>query len=877
MKNSCIPTSAALAAACALAATLAGPARADSTWVGPRYSTDPAAWNVATNWDGGVPTGSAKASIPYEISNNHVLHFTPPLDFTGEIAGGRDGSTWDIRLPTYLRLTVLDGATWTVGGNGHLIATEGIAPRIASTFTGTILVPPGMAFTAPSTLNKNVEFTGKGTLTLTTTNQLSHISGFSGTLVWDGPEGASLTPQDLAVLNQRGIRLGNGASIALRDRFLAINGTHEIPDWSAAPADWSFNGATSAQSSEHTFTDTVPHVNADGSLALVDDAAQVHTAFYNGRKFMMHDSWGIHFRWKPDGTLPGKYAGRTQEWCGIFGVYLAAAPTECGTSCFQPAGRGHGFGVDYLGGVAKAGWQLNQSNIPVNMNAATLDAIAAGIDLKRESEVDVTCQNGTLTVTITQGDAMFSIQRPTFNQNKTLSTMPDGYYVGIAASSYYYSDNSSYVPMATHTISDFNGWYRARSAHGWQDVADSVYPFTASNCTARIYQTDYTYVENAAALESDGSFRLEPNGSRTRNILRPNSSMNRADKWLVSFDLVAGDGTSAENTQYTKFGFVRCNDTLGSWIFRFDSSHGDIMNEAWDGYAYPLMVSFYWYGGQARFWGDCAGRSNRQFSPYFSTPKVVKNTTTHVSMVYDGNAGVYLEEHSGTHSLDEGWVPPAAVQSAWFGNEGRSGMFFQISHGNTWGQVDTVLKNFAIKKLVSADTAYVGGEIAVDANATATLLADASSAKSATPAARGRQVSLTEGSTRNVTTDVAGTKVEIDSVAISGDDAGITATAATTLGGSLAFSGDVPATGAVFSGNVTFANGVAEIVVPDSWRAANDPIPLFTLSSTSSGTLPSGYTFKTDAGDDITDKAHVTVSGTAVSVCFKSPFVLIMR
>ena len=217
---------------------------ADSTWIGPRYSTDPAEWNVATNWDGGVPTGSVKANIPYQTGFNHVLHFTPPLDFTGVIAGGRDNTDWDIVLPTYLKLTVLDGATWTVGGNGHLIATEGIAPRIDAAFTGTILVPPGFSFTAASSLNANIEYVGKGTLTLTTTNQLSHISGFTGTLVWNGPDGSALTPEDLALVNGRAIRLGNGASVALRDRFLAINGAHEIPDWSAAPQDWTFNGNT---------------------------------------------------------------------------------------------------------------------------------------------------------------------------------------------------------------------------------------------------------------------------------------------------------------------------------------------------------------------------------------------------------------------------------------------------------------------------------------------------------------------------------------------------------------------------------------------------------------------------------------------------------
>ncbi len=859
--------------------------RADSTWIGPRYSTDSAVWDNAENWDGGVPTGSAKATIPYQTSDNHVLHFTPPLDFTGVIAGGRDNTDWDIVLPTYLKLTVLDGATWTVGGNGHLIATEGIGPRIDATFTGTILVPPGVSFTAASSLNANIEYVGKGTLTLTTTNQLSHISGFTGTLVWNGPDGTALTPDDMALVNGRAIRLGNGASIALRDRFLAINGTHEIPDWNAAPQDWTFSGNTDAQSSEHTFTNTVPYVTESGDLALVDDAAQVHSAFYGGRKFMMHDSWGVHFKWKPDAALPAKYAGRTPQWCGYFGIYLAASPSECGTSFVQPGGRGHGFCIRNVhtsadGVPIKVGWQLNQPDIGVNMPEAEVATIAPGIDLKKECEIDVTCRNGLLTVTITQGDAMFSVQRPTFNQTKTLSTIPDGYYVGFAASSYYYSDVSSYVPMMTHTLSDFRGWYRARTAHNWQDVPDTVYPFTSANCTARIYQNaDYTYVdENNGALESDGSFRLEPNGARTCNIIRPNLSMVRTKKWLVSFDLVAGNGTAGDNTEYTKFGFVRCNDGLGSWIFRYDSSHKDILNEQWDGWSYPLMASIYWYGGRGRFWADCAGRANRQVSPFFSTPKMVKNTTTHVSFVYDGNAGVWYEAHSGVHSIDTGWVPPEAVRSAWFGNEGRTGMFFQLSHANTWGQVDTVLKNYAVKELASPDTGYVGGEIAVEANAAATLRADASSANSATPAARVRQVSLAAGSELTIATDVAGSRVGIDSIAISGDGAQISSTAKTTIGGNLTFAGGIPTSAAVFSGDVTFDGGPALLTIPVEWRRTpRVEMPLFMLASTTSGVLPSGYRVVTDEGEDVTEKTDVFVRAITVILSFGKGFVLMVR
>ena len=837
---------------------------ADSTWIGANCSTNPSAWSVSENWDGGVPTGSAKANIPYMEDKNYVLHFTPPLDFTGEIAGGRDSTTWDIKYPTYLKLTVLDGATWTVGGNGHLIATEGIAARLASTFSGTVLIPPGMSFVAASTLNAKIEYVGKGTLTLTTANQLSHISGFSGTLVWNGPEGSSLTPVDMAVLQQHGIRLGNGASIILRNRFLSINGVHEIPDWNEAPSDWNFNGSTNgtAASSRFTFDEMPPHANAAGELELVNDAAQVHSVFYKGRKLKMHDSWGISFHWKPAGVLPAKYAGYEHVWSGFFGFYFAADPATCGSTWTQPGGTGQGFGINFWDDIA-AGWQFNRSGIGVPVRSDVIAAIGDGIDFKKESDVDVTCQNGTLTITVTQGNKMFAVQRPTFNQETNLQRVPDGYYIGLAAASDWWNDTNGRIPMSTHMISNFRGWYRAREAHGWQQVPDNVYPFTSANCTARIYTDASTYVENAAALRPDGSFQLEPYGSRTRNILRSTCAFDRLNKYLVTFDLVAGEGTAAENTEYTKLGFVKCQDAISSWVFKYDN----IISEEWDGYAYPLMMTMKWYNKGARFWADNSGRANRQHSdPYATIPSMVKGTTTHVSLVYDGQAGIYYQAQSGKHSLDFGWIPPASVQNCWT-NEVKNPMRFQISHANSWGQVDTVLSNFVVRTLTTPDTGYIDGEISVAAGAAATLSADASAEGSPIAAAKVRRVSLAAGSELSVSTDVAGSRVEVESIVISGAGARLSSTAKTMIGGNLIFTGNLPNTAAVLSGDVTFAGGSATLTVPEAWRGADHGvIPLFTLESTSSGTLPSAFRLVTDAGRDITGKAYVLVKGNTVNV-----------
>jgi len=226
--------------------------------------------------------------------------------------------------------------------------------------------------------------------------------------------------------------------------------------------------------------------------------------------------------------------------------------------------------------------------------------------------------------------------------------------------------------------------------------------------------------------------------------------------------------------------------------------------------------------------------------------------------------------------MDIGWIPPEFIQNDWFVY--TYPVRFQISHYSYWGRVDTVLKNFTIKRLDTPDTCYVGGEIAVEANASATLLADASAASSPVAAAQVRKVSLAAGSELAVATDVSGSRVEIDSLAISGAGAQISSTAKTTIGGDLTFTGGIPTSATVFSGDVTFDGGPAVLTIPTVWRKTPMVLmPLFTLASTTSGVLPSGYRIVTDEGEDVTEKANVIVRANTVSLSFGKGFILMVR
>ena len=102
------------------------------SWIGSTGSCD---WNVATNWSSGtVPTGDATVVFPCDYSTYSqklVFRLTPSADYSGTIVTTNDFTALAPSHPTYLTLSVSDGASWKVAGCGTVVATPGIAARIS--------------------------------------------------------------------------------------------------------------------------------------------------------------------------------------------------------------------------------------------------------------------------------------------------------------------------------------------------------------------------------------------------------------------------------------------------------------------------------------------------------------------------------------------------------------------------------------------------------------------------------------------------------------------------------------------------------------------------------------------------------------------------
>lgn len=870
-----------------IAAILSATAFADASWKGARMDGN-VNWSLASNWDGDVPTGNAKATIGY-ADNCRMLTMTPPLDFTGTIVCGGDNRDWASGIDSTLRLNVLDGATWTVGHctlsdqhDGTLVATAGLDARIGVDFQGMVVIPHGVSFTAASTLNDKLDFAGDGELTLTKTAQLNHIQAFTGTVVWNG--GTDLSPEDTAALQRHKVRLGNGQSLTLPEKMLSLHAARAIPDFSQT-ASWAFNGGAPFQSksSAYAFDATPPHVNANGSLALINDCGQKHSVIFKDHKFGMTDTWGVHFKLRCGLADPAKYPGKARRYAGFFGVYLLPATDTVSTTADEadgptPPDVTSGFCLSMRSSVMQ--WQVPKDrNRYVGMDNPGRSSVGGSLDFSNLVDIDISFVKGVMVVTASQGDQSFTFRRTRFDSSGTRTAASGSYYLAFGGSGAWDGDDKDAVGSLM-TLSDFRGWYRSREAGAWTTVSNQsdFYPFTAEKWRARRYtytaadtKTYTSYVDGADAIESDGSFLLQPNSTYMRTLLGSYTALSPKKRYLLGWNFVGGSGTGGDMTERIKFGLVTNPESnYTSWIFDFDHLQADWF----DNYCRAFAVSIYPYGGQFRFqfmrnWWTTGDQWERGQTSAYSWPRRWANQTLSTQYLYDGDGGFYLQvaSMSAGSLVDEHCIPEERYRT-WF--KGRSNMYLCFENNQTWGYAALAIKDLVVKEMTGNSSPYLSGTLEVAPSAMATVSADAYDTASDVPAAKIREVELAAGSTLNVTTAAEGSRVTIDALRITGNGATLAATAKAVVG-RLVFEGDsVQTQAANLSGDVSFADGTLTIVMPESWRHSKDPVPLF-----KGARLPTSYLILSEDGVDITRKLSLTVKDGEVILHHKGLIVVL--
>lgn len=863
---------------------------ADSTWIGTVYSGEQgpgdSEWSDPKNWEGGVPTGDAKATVRAQLDVDleqyvdkdmfgRALALTPPLDFTGTIDCKYDGIIYTATAPTILKLTVLPGACWHVSGNGLVYATDGLSERVAPEFAGMIVVQKGQSFTASATLDDSVMFGGDGTLTLTKASQLSHLAGFVGKVIWAGE--SELSPTDTTLIQGCTVELRNGTKLNYPVKSL-FSSTKAMPGFEVADA-WQFNGG-------------IPGVGADGELSLVtangEPVAQIRSAVFK-RRFNFTDAWAIHFTCKA-GTRGG------EDWPSL-GVFLAQSADTVGTTLQFPVPCRNAdnwetgaFGFTMTRPLDRLYWWLPYTKVGGVLKTDAANAMGAVFDYTKAIDYDVSYQNGRLSVTMTQDGKTFTTWNNMYNEysaqrmNQYRINYPDGFYLAIGAS------GKGFTEWA---IEGFRGWYHASDGEAWRSVGDPTdfYPINPDKWAVRLFKdSGNVVIEGDAAINSfdGGSFTIQP-FMYSRAMLGSKVALDWTKRYMVDFDFGYGTYASAGQkdvyTETIQFGFC-----LSPYLTSGDGAYVPFApgypytwatlesgtTDSWSRpylfriNAYQKTLDFYRYaedpelGHANRFIYDCV-------PSVASWPQIPRNTI-HVQMFYDGQAGSIELTTSGSHAVNYKWQAPAGTFTR---ADGTNSLYLAFAARTEWAYVDTTIRNITVREMADNNTSDFTGTLAVAPGAKAEFGADAYIGTSETPAVTLGKVELAAGAELDITSGVEGTRVVLESIALA-DGASLVAETPTKLMPRFDFVGSMPVNGVRLKG-VTLDGDALTLVVPDEWKANHEKGPLLDLDGSDLAIDVSKVRILTASGKDVTRRCNPTVKDGSLLIDFAVGMMLFVR
>lgn len=864
-------------------------------WTGAAGTVD---WNDGSKWSAGVPTSDQV--VLFDGSKDAaagVVDVAPPDSFAGKIVvAGSLGRQYQYEHSTYACFSTGENAQWTVAGDGVVIASDGVASRISAEFNGAVSIPGDVVFVPTASMSESVRYIGTGRLDLRSANGdiESSIAGFHGTAMLP----TNVNVSRVAVMQNATLELGNGGTVSVPEHTLAYGGTVRIPDWTETGA-WSFNGTTYAESpfASHPFNALPPSVNADGSLKLTDDPAQVHSVIYKGHAFSKTEDWGVEFTYEPSLPAEKDYFGPGTEknhlFGGRFGFVLQAIGPECvGTAFDNPLPGQTGFAIYHYNGQIELRYQ---GDFNTHYYIPTKQGLG-GLSFAEPLRVKVTCVEDEMTMTLVQGDKSFAFR-------KSLQALKTGaYYIGFVGAS---DSNGATktdpgnVYWVQETVRDFKGWYHSRSAGGWREVAAASDYSTFDESTWFMRQIDQCQTpavtnDGNACVSADGSLVLNASDGSGCYSGRAISTKNlsRNSRYLLSFDLDYGQSGSSRGNGWT-FGFCKRPSTNGTF------------NKYGGSYEFDCGVDANWdYGAHWKH----DPYNQRVVASCLASQSFGNKTSTSDSFVTvaDGQKGRYAAFYDpidGFQGLDVSVVAsaPAAKSSGTSGRFDYAWTSDQLeTYRNTKGDGESfcihfrtgskstpyqhlTLRNVKVKALADNSDANLASRVSVAANAVSSFRAGPSVNGSQTPVVSLGGVALASGARLNLDLETSAALpsapsgiIGVGSLSVSDGSvlaAGTGVTAAlpdvvTCVGG--------PASALSVSGAVRFGSTL-RIVVPRDWQASRAKIRLLDLSSaTVVGSLPM-VSVVDENGVPFDDRYAVDVGAQGVSIDFQRGFVLIFR
>lgn len=831
---------------------------ADSiAWIGNTGYCD---WSVSTNWNGGtVPSGDATVVFGCDYgaySQKIMFRMTPPAEFTGTIVTTNDFAVLAGTQPTYLELSVVDGAAWSVSGCGTVIATGGIEDRIAAQFSGTVDVPSGVTFTVPAGLSSEVCFTGAGTLVLDSVDRMEKATGFSGVVTL--PPDAELSASDTSVFRTPTMSLGDGAKLSFGKKTLAWGAIKEMPDWNV-PGAWSFNADNSrleAADSPIELDSRPPFVTPEGDLRLVNDPAQSHSAFLTNRMFSVTDDWGVDFTFVPELPSDSKFvqAGKGQEMEGYFGFYLqSVSPVNVGQHVHCPVPSGYGTAIYlYRAGSQHVGWHFNASAAML-LGSSVKERELDGIMLNRPMDYSVTCIDGMLTVTIRQEGKSFSMRKSL--KEGFLDGRPKGVYIGFGGACSWWNENR--YPWTRMTVRGFKGWYRSKDEGAWEDAYADIYPFSTDRWVLSCYNnTDK--VKETATVNSDGSFDLIPKTYQKTTTASCMLPLSASKRYRIDVDVRFAE-KNKDLCEGISLALGKRKPVTTHYVFNHTSGW------AFDQWAYSVGLKHWLYGnGYVKPYLDLVSGGTRyqdevQHSGFFplSAQKRMK-----YSLRYDPSGDIEwrLSSTQLNGDLNDGTVSVlrhvfnADKMGKFLAQKGEGSgtaddMYLLMSGASaSWAALETAADGVSVKELKDNNAPKIG-KISVPDGASATLAAEAEFPRSATPALVLSGAVLGSGSALAFDTEGEAASISVDAVSVNGR-ASMSAASGVTVRCSRF---DYGAGGGLLTLNGSFSLGDGLVVtVPDAWRRQKGEKTLLDLSAAVlEGGMPSEVTV---LGEDGTDR-----------------------
>ena len=846
----------------ALAAGFAAGAQASSLWTGRALTGD---WGDAANWSGGVPAANGEACFYRPTGTNFVLSVTPPASFTGTVvvsnnlAGASGESYLNSRFHLMLSLGGAEGAQWKVKGNGHLVATAGLAARIDPSFAGLVEVRKDVAFAAPATLGANVAFIGAGELALASTAQLPQARAFAGRVILPGGD---VVVKDTGLLADRDLTLADGQTLTLDAADMAF-GTIRRFDFAHDAGQWSYNGTAWRVGTLPTgpYSPEPPYVREDGVLMLTDDPAQVHTVWYTNRLFRATDDVGASFTWTPNLPADSRIvkAGRRQVQSGNLSiVFQSVSPTNVilPTSPTQAMERNNqatkcwGLTMYTYGGEQNAHWSWIVNGSKPGLTESLRDRTTE-ISLAKPIDFTVHLSKGVMTVTMVQGGKSMSLRHDFRTAFEVLNA--GGMYFGLGGSSDTWGDSDASVatPWIRHEISGFRGWYRDPLEGGWEPIADEekYTTFNETNWDIKRHvsngngRSSHDTLTGNACLDADGGFSILPTDyyAQTTAFSRSTVPKNKPLRYAMEFDSTAN--LPKGNWQGMSFMPLGSNNGVDGWDGYANSGAG------WKFFSSGVGGCLYGFAFQ---WNIYNGSGEWTYGWVFGKTEIPATRTNVVGPTYAAGAVSRTDSGRGATPKDVRYdfiydprgtfTQILSTDPANTANSANGGCFegaFQVPAGwmegfEKWkterssvigfrGQCASTdiytlkFRKFRLLQMTSAQAGDFAGRICVPSGAAASVAAGGLMDGQTAEVVSFGTAELATGATLSVKPAGAATKVSVAKV-VSAGDATLAATAGAEVRvGEIELTGAGTGTGLALDGAVTLGDALT-LTVPAGWR-----------------------------------------------------------